>query len=63
MKPAVILHETRTVDVLAPRSLGQLTGGNQGIFLDRKGIQSHVPADKKGTAHCCLVTLSDCVFC
>lgn len=63
MKPAVILHETRTVDVLAPRSLGQLTGGNPGIFLDKKGIQSHVPADKKRTAHCCLVPQSDCVLC
>lgn len=43
----MVLHEARTVDMLAPRSLGQLTGGNQGTFLDRKGIWIHVPADKK----------------
>lgn len=33
-------------DMLVPRSSGQLIGGNQGIFLDRKGIWIHVPADK-----------------
>lgn len=31
--------------MLVPRSSGQLIGGNQGIFLDRKEIWIHVPAD------------------